>query len=132
MTTITDERMAEIKAGLVGVSEGPWFRSAHLDGCSVLAGPINDRVSVCEAWDMTHAAHIARMDPATVAALTARMEKAEARVKALEKALQPFADTAPSWLDRTPDDCIVVNSHANCPAITLGHIRRARAELEGK
>lgn len=34
MTTITDERMAKIKAGLEGVSEGPWEEnSERSDGC---------------------------------------------------------------------------------------------------
>lgn len=149
MTPITDEQLAAIKAGLEGVTPGPWgaqpieeVGEGRGTAC-IVGGNLGGLVAVACSWpteidakDWTrteaNATHIARMDPTTVASLIARIEAAEARVKWLEEALEPFANNVSSWLARTPDDCGVVKPHAKSPAITLGDLRRARAALEGK
>ncbi len=106
---ITDERLAEIKAGLEGVPEGEWRMEIetleHVEECDE---DRQQQVFVCSpatSCDCTviatmgraesiplerkaqDAAHIARMNKPTVASMIARIERAEARVKALEEAL---------------------------------------------
>lgn len=96
---ITDERLAEIRAGLMGTTPGPWVMevetSEHVDESEEDRQP---EVYVCSSdtcCDYTvvatmgraeairhdrksrDASHIARLDPQTVAALLARLDKAE-------------------------------------------------------
>jgi len=79
MTTepISDERLAEIRAGLEGVTGGPWS-SFNLDLSNKVmhqrVGPFLIKNVVSEA----DARHIARLDPQTVAAILSRLDKAEA------------------------------------------------------
>lgn len=95
MTPITDEALAAIKAGLEGVTPGPWAYECHGDGTSgvgylldendipqtgkqetgemLVAEPV--AVEVANELD---ADHIARMDPDTVLSMLARIEAAEA------------------------------------------------------
>lgn len=102
MTTepISDERLAEIRAGLVGCTPGPWMleieTSEHVDESEEDRQP---EVYVCSsdtccdytvvatmgrAEAISHdrksrdASHIARLDPQTVAAILSRLDKAEA------------------------------------------------------
>ena len=98
-TPTTDEALAEIKAGLEGVTPGPWRTpGAKVPWVIRVGGDDYGSVQVAECGDyrdkeispynmprwLADAAHIARMDPATVARMIARIEAAEARVKALE------------------------------------------------
>jgi hypothetical protein len=97
---LNNERLAEIRAGLVGCTPGPWMleieTSEHVDESQEDRQP---EVYVCSpdtccdytvvatmgrAEAIRHdrksrdAAHIARLDPQTVSALLARLDKAEA------------------------------------------------------
>jgi hypothetical protein len=156
LPTITDERMAEIKAGLMGVTPGPWrtpgpkvpwvVRVGGDDYGSVqIAECGNYRDKEIARYNMPRwradAAHIARMDPATVAALIARVEAAEARVKALEEALTPSGDTKAAYIGEFRFRFSVHDSDGwgdpspNVPWTTIKEIMaaiRARAALEGK
>lgn len=96
---ISDERLAELKAGLEGVTPGPWgFNSARFkkDGeydCAVTARFDGKRQCIAEAFGRITekdtqnatalAAHIANCDPDTIASLIARLEAAEANVDQL-------------------------------------------------
>lgn len=101
MTTepISDERLAEIRAGLEGVTPGPWVHipprkdweeDEDEDGGFISPGSIegNDGNPVCLFGDAAGSgtlfenaadhAHLTRLDPQTVAALLSRLDKAEA------------------------------------------------------
>ena len=109
MTTITNETIAEIKAGLKGVTPGPWVAASKPS--SVVGWPIvaqsgrsiagmkylqrDDIEGSVYRETAANAAHIARLDPDTVAALIERLERAEA-----DKA---FTLTDPARLIRAPD-----------------------------
>lgn len=81
---ISDARLAEIRAGLEGVTPGPW--EAVEDECAECR-----KLGKSEAFisglpggyhapfdNLTDAEHIARLDPQTVLALLSRLDKAEA------------------------------------------------------
>lgn len=96
MTTITDEQMAKIKAGL--------------------------------ATDMAYGFFARNVTPATVSALIARVEVAEARVKALEEVYK-----AASGLCHGKDWNRGTHAIAHgYRAALVDAVRRARAALEGK
>lgn len=65
--SISDKTLAELKAGLKGVTPGPWFVTGD-------------------------AAHISRCDPQTIAALIARLEQAERERDEPEAIAQRFLD----------------------------------------
>lgn len=136
---ITDEAIAAIKAGLEGVTEGPWLASDS-DTMSGARAVFGDRgllgcgqIAITPpefAAQSANAAHIARMDPATVASLIARIELAEARVKALEEALQPFSARAAQY-DPAENDDEEPDWSEKGPGLSVGDLRRARAALGG-
>lgn len=104
MTTepITDERLAEIRAGLEGLPEGPWsYRDQPYDDWGMVRGkrgadglaefvmqaksgfPSEEEMAAhrragTDPWE-AFAKHLARLDPQTVAALISRLDKAEGR-----------------------------------------------------
>ena len=98
---ISDERLAEISAGLVGCTPGPWMleieTSEHVDeseedrqpevyvcssdtccDCTVVA-TMGRAEAIGHDRKSRDASHIARLDPQTVAALLSRLDKAEGR-----------------------------------------------------
>ncbi|UQS95251.1 hypothetical protein Pam5_35 [Pseudanabaena phage Pam5] len=105
---ISDERLAAIRAGLEGLPEGPWtvedrYETGNRDGQRFNNGPAAVvSLSDCETHPVADcscnhtcrmgyeqeaiAAHIARLDPQTVAALLARLDKAEAGWQPIETA----------------------------------------------
>lgn len=114
VSPITDERLAEIRAGLVGCTPGPWMleieTSEHVDESEEDRQP---EVYVCSSdtcCDYTvvatmgraeairhdrksrDASHIARLDPQTVSALLARLDKAEALMLDLRAFIVATAD----------------------------------------
>lgn len=95
----TDELIAEIEAGLEGVTPGPWEQAAPLDkvctGYRDASGTMlpsnygvtghSKTVAKCagQSWmddgeEIRNAAHIARCHPGNIAALIARIRQAEA------------------------------------------------------
>jgi hypothetical protein len=90
---ISDDAMEAIRAGLEGVTPGPWF-ARDLD-TEIVVGPANNAqpliAEMVEQGDADepgywgseydNARHIARLDPATVRSLLARIEAAEAALK---------------------------------------------------
>jgi len=73
---ITDARIAEIRAGLDGVTPGPWIVSRNPKKWVDTIGPAAPN---CWADNRdADAAHIARLDPDTVRAILDRLEAAEA------------------------------------------------------
>lgn len=94
---ISDVRLAEIKAGLEGVTPGPWTvdpdeREYHGEA-SIVGYDIQgagQSVVGCEGIDGSGekvAAHIARLDPQTVSIFIARLEAAENLVRDLRASL---------------------------------------------
>lgn len=99
---LSDERLAEIRAGLDGVTPGPWRVCETHEG-EIIGRPSwpcrrhgvdgEWRVAIADELDGAtfeqdaNAAHIARLDPQTVAAILSRLDKAEAGLDALAKHL---------------------------------------------
>lgn len=101
-----DSLIAEIRAGLEGVTPGPWFQTGSpwfKSGDGVLAGSPDGNIAFiiadCDTFSMSReeytgpfpigdaerdAAHIARCSPNNIAALLARLEAAEARADKAE------------------------------------------------
>lgn len=98
---ISDDRLAEIRAGLEGVPAGPWaYRPAEHDDWGVVRYRADDgdrwwhllqaRAPYTDEEDLSAhrhartdpwgalAKHISRLDPQTISALLARLDKAEA------------------------------------------------------
>jgi len=80
---ISDEALAAIKAGLEGLGAAEWYARPWGDGSSP-EGSLNvmsdtDEIVFAVNVPADYAAHIARLDPATVASLIERLERAEAR-----------------------------------------------------
>ena len=91
----TDELIAEIKAGLKGVTPGPWLasKSDTAKGCpSVVAdgGPMGcAQVAIFPSEfvaRVSNAAHVARCSPDNLAAVLLRLEVAEKENQALREA----------------------------------------------
>lgn len=143
---ISDETLAKITAGLAGLPAGPWhYKPYERGGCGLPDSPA--AMADADGYtliDCTWAsatrtghrvyAHIARLDPGTVASIIARLERAEARAEALEEALRPFADQAATFdsvFDGKKAEFVpggftpAFNNH------TVNDLRRARAALEG-
>ena len=142
----TDELIAEIKAGLEGVTPGPWrvpgkrtpyvFRDGGDDYGSVhVAECGNDRDKEIARYNLPRwladAHHIARCSPDKIAAVLARLEAAEAENKRLREALQPLRAAANALDGRhvEPDER---RWPGEIPMLTVAELRRARAALEGK
>lgn len=125
---ISDERLAALKAGLEGVTPGPWgFKSAifEKDGeydCAVTAHLDGKRQCIAEAFgritqEATQnatalAAHIANCDPDTIASLIARLEAAEAECELLKDTYK----VGPKWSDR--DDHLTSEIAEHHPVMT--------------
>lgn len=89
MTPMTDAELEDLKAGLGGVTPGPW--AIHDDGCALAVTPFNRNApliaEMIEQGDATdrgmwgseyqNAAHLARCSPDKIAALLARLDAAE-------------------------------------------------------
>ena len=91
MSPVSDERIAEMLAGLQGVTPGPWYHAKgreeyHL-GWEV--GAPNAAISVCFKAEVS--AHIARCDPDTMRSILTELQQARQKLLAAEKALEPFA-----------------------------------------
>lgn len=125
-----DEKIAAIRAGLEGVTPGPWFRHKHHVGSSYSVDEwisANDPHMKGIAWEMqaTNAAHIARLDPDTVRELLAEIDRLRTESDRLNdhievlKAKIPDTDCACGY--DAPDDVCLVHS----PALDA-----ARAEIE--
>lgn len=78
---------------------------------------------------------------ATITALRAALDRAEARVANLEAALRPFGDEADAWGHLVPDDhaplCVEMGHtdgryYGSAAKYTVGDLRRARAALADK
>ena len=93
---LSDERLAEIRAGLEGVTPGPWVYSEEEGGDELISSP-GERGDV--HWDTKYypsglrsadAAHIARCSPDTILALLSRLVMAEADRNAVAGAFRWF------------------------------------------
>ena len=147
-TPTTDEALAEIIAGLEGVTPGPWH-PGHMgdDGsaceCATISSETcmggiamvlvdngrriadggNDAPSRPEA--IRNMRHIARMDPATVASMIARIEAAEAARSEARRLMSEASREAGEWKGRY--------TAAGYPGTLDGWIERAkRAEARVK
>lgn len=105
---ISDEKLAEIRAGLKGLPEGPWsYRDQPHDDWGMVRGkrdadglasfvmqaksgfPSEDELAEhrragTDPWG-AFAKHFARLDPQTVSALLARLDKAEAQLRRISR-----------------------------------------------
>lgn len=109
---ITDEALAEVKAGLRGLPPSPWYYDpyekggyAQPDSPASMTDECGDTVIECSwasATSIGHRtyAHIARMDPATVAGLIARIEAAEAARREAIRLMSVASREAGEWKGR--------------------------------
>lgn len=109
---ITDEAIAAIKAGLAGLPPSPWYYDpyekggyAQPDSPASMTDECGDTVIECSwasATSIGHRtyAHIARMDPATVAGLIARIEAAEAARREAIRLMSVASREAGEWKGR--------------------------------
>jgi hypothetical protein len=61
--------------------------------------------------------------------LAEQVERKEARIVELEKALEPFAREANAWADDYPDDTALPVTTAASDGLTVGDMRRALKAL---
>lgn len=135
MTPITDEALAEIKAGLAGGIEGEWRVSRHRASSRAIQTKSTDteiatvplRKFVDNRAAEALSDHIARMSKPTVASMIARIEAAEARVKRLEEALGDCAEWFKGYGDSHTAKGDIDKAQRN-----YDRERRARAALEGE
>ena len=132
-TSLTDEALAEIEAGLKGVTEGPWtvdqegYRRSTPTVMSggyfiCTTGPYDVRG---EPRGQT-ATHIARLNPETVAAWLARDKAQRAEIERLREAL--------AWYGEQARLCRLVHSAGDLGRRSLdadGGVR-ARDALDGR
>lgn len=111
-TPITDEAIAEIKAGIKGLPPSPWCYEpyergsyAQPDGPAAMTDDCGNTIIECSwacATSIGHRtyAHIARMDPATVASMIARIEAAEAARSEAVRLMSEASREAGEWKGR--------------------------------
>lgn len=114
--TISDEQIAQMLAGLEGVTPGPWVAASNysihrvgdmysedgfveaLDGYCVEAPTYDDHVTRRAAIEKPEdAAHIARLDPDTVRALLTELEQTRAENKRLRDITVRAQYLVPEW-----------------------------------
>lgn len=142
-TTPPDARnaLAEIVAGLDGVTPGPWLVREYSHRPSGAGSGLRmvwdtDRRNMClECVPAPVAHHIARLDPATIRSIAALVSSQDSRIAALEAqvegmrvALKPFAEEAVCY---DPDDGDNDQSPWATPVyFKIRDLRRARAALQ--
>lgn len=110
---MTDAEIAELRAGLEGVTPGPWTISASNVGRTDAVGitASDDEWVVADVWSdvpemekaaAANAAHIARCSPDKIAALLARLDAAEGATPedTAEAFIQAAVDQSPEPLRR--------------------------------
>lgn len=120
----TDEIATRLRAGLEGVTPGPWLSSASV----VLHGfPSKELCSTTDrngAYNSNDATHIANCDPQSILVILDERDR-------MKTALEPFAGFASELdMEKIPDAVRI--AYGAFPRITAGDCRRARAALEGK
>lgn len=91
---ISDERLAALKAGLEGVTPGPWEPGTAAGGKTHIYGYRGRTICLFswQKWEegktVRDVTHIANCDPDTIASLIARLEAAEARQEIATKTIE--------------------------------------------
>ena len=153
MTQASDGLIAEMEAGLEGVTPGNWETFICDDGgmwsgwpLSINCPTITDKTVVRPGgfypynWDAKtsqheacqNALHIARCSPDNIAALIARIRQQAERIKALEAGLKPFADFAKIYDKNIEDEIQIVGADTASGerlSLTVENLRTARALL---
>jgi hypothetical protein len=127
-----DKLIAEMRAGLKGVTPAPWITGASRR--SQVLRVQTTPLLIAETIDAPDAAHIARCSPANIAALLDEIERLRADNARLREALAPFvAVVLPAshwqsgWPDYAPLDTAMGSGRA---PLTIGDCRRARTATE--
>ena len=94
MTEIDNGKLEELKAGLKGVTPGPWCQGLKCVG-AIRSTRNGEPVAVATIFAPKDAAHIARCDPDTIAALIDRMEKAERERDVWRARIEDYATPRP-------------------------------------
>jgi hypothetical protein len=135
---ISDEALAAIKAGLGGVTPGPWRVGSSGPNTDAIIDSDKRYIAECTArhcnWRYEALIeHIARLDPKTVASLIERLERAEGRVTALE-ARRERLERALTWYGENARLARLIHSEGDLGRKNLAEDggKRARAALEGK
>jgi len=102
--SVSDDELREIIAGCHGVTRGPWAAGSNGYNSGVYVMAVSFKEEVCEVFDDSetavmpqaeNAAHIARLDPATVFSIASEL-------LALRTAKQPYTRPAFPYENRTP------------------------------
>ncbi len=134
----SDELIAEIEAGLEGVTPGPWQKNGKFiyatGSVDTWSGPVWGAIAGVEDLEaedgegrnwhcsgnvLANSAHLARCHPGNIAALIARIREQDATIKRMDEALERFEADDYTYRDDEDD-------RTKMP-IRIGDIRAARA-----
>jgi hypothetical protein len=123
-----DKLAAELRAGLVGVAEGPWELLRDDDETPleiVRSADMNHRICFPTSNDPTTAEHLRRCSPDNIAALLDEREAMKAALDACNW-YWPEADTSSEYCRDSPREVIEDNEAGDVIAVSRGGVVETR------